>query len=216
MSEEIIYPVESSKSGKNAFYHHCDHRGQSASYAVCLHTLDAIDEGRIKEDQFTDCQAACKTGMCEARRMRRKELDAGHALYFKERTNINPANKRSEKEAQEQALCASSGKYDLTNPSFARGWNQVGSTKSSEPSIPKQPRKPVSVAVPKPVEKPSGYIEQDFAKLVNTVASEKPTEKPAVLVEPEVTPTKPVFDDKPLPGETPLQFARRRAAAMKG
>lgn len=219
MSEEIIYPVDMSKAGKNAYYHHCNQRGQSVSFAVCLHTIAAIDENRVKEDQFIDCQVACKNGLCEARRMRRQELDAGHALFYKERTNINPANTRSEKEAQEKALCASSGKYDLTSASFARGWNQVGSSTRSSESAPAKPvRKPVAAPAPKPVEKPSGYVEQDFSKLVNTIASEKPIEKPAVLVEPvtpDPKPAAPQTADKPMPGETPLQFARRRAA-MKG
>lgn len=208
MSDEVIHPVKMSMSGKNAYYHHCNHRGQAVSYAVCLNTLSAIDERRIKEDQFTDCQAACKAGACEARQMRKQELDADRALFFKERTNINPANTRSEKEAQDKALAVSSGKYDLTNPSFARGWNQVGSSKQKPVSTPTP--KPAVAPSPKPVEKSSGYIEQDFSKLVNTIATEKPVERPA----PEAKPV--VFDDKPLPGETPLQFARRRAAAMKG
>ena len=59
MSDEVIHPVKMSMSGKNAYYHHCNHRGQAVSYAVCLHTLSAIDESRINEGQFTDCQAAC-------------------------------------------------------------------------------------------------------------------------------------------------------------
>lgn len=219
MSEELIYPVEASKSGKNAYYHRCDVRDQAVNYAVCLFTLEAIEEGRIKEDQFSDCQGGCKNGTCDAIRMRRQEKKAGHALFYKERILVNPANTRSEAEARANALVASSGKYDLTNESFARGWAQVGSKLNKPDSAPR----PVRVAQPKPVAAPasvekSDYIEQDFSKVVNAIAESENTTKPATPEpKPVVSESKPVvFDDKPMPGETPLQFARRRAAAMKG
>jgi hypothetical protein len=207
MSEqaEIIHPLKDSMSGRNAFYHFCDTRGAHASYAVCLHTITAIEENRIKSDQFIECQRACTHDTCPAKKMRAEEKAAGKALYFKERTNINPANTRSETEAQASALSVSSGKYDLNNPSYARGWAQVGSTKKSDQE---SGRKAVQhkPAFKNPAQKPKpadGYVTEGMADLVNVLMKEEKKPSPAPLAL------------KPEPGESPLAFAKRRAQAMQ-
>lgn len=213
-----IHPVEASRSGGNAFYHFCHIRGAQQNYGLCMHILTAMDERRLGNDSFVDCQRACTRGDCEAKKMRAEEEAAGVALYFKPRTNINPANSRPEKEAQDKALIVSSGKYDMSNASYARGWHMAGGESQKSGDRPKAPAsknisggaaRPVKPTPPKPK---SGFIEEGMADLVNALATEKP--KPAAP--PKAAEPSPTSTIKPNPGETPLEFARRRAQLLKG
>lgn len=205
-SEDQLYPVEKSMSGKNAYYHFCDVRGAQASYAVCMHTIAAIEENRMKSDQFIECQRACTHNTCPAKAMRAEEKAAGRALYFKERVNVNPGNTRTEKEAQENALSVSSGKYDMSNPSYARGWAQAGQKTSKEDGGKTIIHKPAFKNPPAPAKK-AGYVEEGMAELVNELMKEQPKKaapspSPAAVI-------------KPMPGETPIEFAKRRAAMLR-
>lgn len=223
-TEPEFWPVEKSRSGTNAFYHFCPIRGAQQNYGLCMHILHAIDEGRVGNDSFVDCQRACTRRDCDALKMRDEEIKAGHALYYKPRTNINPVNSRPEKEAQESALIVSSGKYDLNNPSYARGWHSVGSGTKSGPSSRGEdaqangsktaPRRAPPKPTPTPPKPKSGFIEAGMADLVNAIASEEKA-KPVEPPKPAVTSTTP-SPLKPMPGESPLEFARRRAQALKG
>lgn len=83
IGEELLMeenPVEKSRAGSNVVFHYCDPLERRASYAGCLHTLDAVEEGR--GDLVPDCQAAIAAGTCPARKMRLEELRAGRALYY--------------------------------------------------------------------------------------------------------------------------------------
>ena len=188
-----VYPVEMSKGGVNSHYHFCDMRGGQQSYAVCLNIISAIEEDRIKPDQFIDCQRACLHGNCNAKVMRAEEVAAGHALYFKPRTNLNPANARPAVEAQDHALRVA--KYDRADPSYSRGWAAGGGDKPTNKVV----NKPVSRPAPPPAKPKDSYVTESMADLVNVIAAEKPTSKEPL---------------RPLPGETPLAFARRRAQAQ--
>ncbi|SUE95833.1 Uncharacterised protein [Ectopseudomonas mendocina] len=206
-SEDQLYPVEKSMSGKNAFYHFCDVRGNQQSYAVCMHTVKAIEENRVKSDQFIECQRACTHDTCPAKAMRAEERAAGHALYYKERIDVNPANTRSEAEAQANALTVSSGKYDMNNPSYARGWAQVGyKLGKDDPSKPIK-HKPAfkNPPAPSPAKK-SGYVEEGMADLVNELMKDQPKKAQS---------PSPTTAIKPMPGETPIEFAKRRAAMLR-
>lgn len=74
------HPVGMSRSGKNTVFHYCDALGQRASYAGCLHTLDAIAEGR--GELRPDCVIAQAQGNCAAINMRKAELKLGRTLFF--------------------------------------------------------------------------------------------------------------------------------------
>jgi len=204
--QELIYPIEKSASGKNAYFHFCDIRGSKPSYAVCLHIIKAREEGRTQGEDFADCARACNRGECNAFKMRAEEIAAGRSLYYIERTNINPANTRSEKEAQEQALLVGEkGKYDANNPSYVRGWNSVKGTKTSDLPSPV----PEAAYVPKPMKaakpKPAAVASPSMADVLNVMIEDATKPKPA--------PAPTVI--KPQPGETPMEFARRRAAILK-
>lgn len=72
--------VEASRSPQNMVFHYCDPIGIRASYAGCLHTMDAVfdDRGHLRPD----CQLAINAGTCNAMRLRKDELRANKALYY--------------------------------------------------------------------------------------------------------------------------------------
>lgn len=198
---ELIFPPEKSMSGRNTVYRFCDARQQQVAYAVCLHTIQAIDDNRLRSDQFTDCQRAYCHGNCIAADMRKEERAAKQALYYVERKReiIDPV-----KLAVTDDSTKSSGKYDLNNESYARGWAQVGARLHGSPKlINKQP-------VSKPASK---FIEHDSAAVLNSMI-QKETEQKAKPA-PAAPVATPGMKIEPLPGESPLAFAKRRKALLE-
>lgn len=210
---ELIYPPEKSMSGRNSTYRFCEARGQSAAYAVCLHTLKAIDENRLDSNQAIDCQRAYCHGQCVAADMRKEEIAAKQALYYVERRAVIINGPAKEETADHNK---SSGKYDLNNESYARGWAQVGSKIHGEA----RQKRPAYVPPPKPK---SGFVEHDAAAVLNSMMEKKDVpDRPVHKVPEQVTPqpapaaptTTPETSLSPLPGETPLAFAKRRAQLL--
>lgn len=74
------HPVEASRSGCNTVFHYCEPLDCRASYAGCLHTLEAIMDGR--GHLRPECEAAYLSGTCPAIAMRKMELRADRALFF--------------------------------------------------------------------------------------------------------------------------------------
>lgn len=209
-NEQGSYPVEASMSGKNAYYHFCHIRSAKQNYAVCLHILNATEEQRVKRDDFVDCQRACLRGDCEAKRMREEEIAAGRALYYTPR-EIRYAVDRPRVENKDPL--AMKGPHNMSNPSYARGWHAVGQRLAGE----KPTKQPSKSPAPTPIKKKPGYVQENFAELVNVIATDKPkpTPEPAAQSK-EKAPSPAPSALKPLPGETPLQFAQRRARALQG
>lgn len=73
-------PVDASRSPQNTVFHYCDPLGIRASYCGCLHTMDAVADGRGY--LRPDCQTAIENRTCNARVLRLEELKAGRALYY--------------------------------------------------------------------------------------------------------------------------------------
>ena len=200
-----IVPVEMSRSGRNATYFFCHRRQQQVSYAVCLHTLKAIEENRIAGSSFEECSRAYVHNDCYAKNMLKEERAAGHALYYKERILATPTKSVVVDGAK------SSGKYDMSNPSYARGW-AIGGREgySTDKPVPKR-----TVVKPTrnigPVKK-SGFVEEGMADVVNALMKEHETKKAAPVQEaPKPTATVDP-SSRPLPGESTADFIKRRAA----
>jgi len=212
-----VWPASKSMAGTNAYYHFCENEHAYRGYAVCLHTIKAAEESRLRQGDFVGCQRAISGGYCAAAKMREEERDADQALFYIARTNRNPANVRSEKEAQESALqVRSSGRYDMSDPSYARGWAMAGE-KVGKPNDSQQPAKPVASPKPtkgrSPSKKSASFIEEGYADVVNAIQSEARPASPSSPA--KEIPASPTSSLKPLPGETPVEFARRRAALLK-
>lgn len=200
-----IYPVEMSASGKNAHYQFCEAIGQSSSYAVCINRMAKIADGTIANDDRTECQRAYCHNTCPSKKMRAEEIKAGQALYFKPRIEYKVEPKTTQKDG-----AVSSGKYDMSNPSYARGW-AIGGREgySTDTTVVRNKRRPAPAA---PVKK-SGFIQESMADLVNVLMKDKPAE---VVVKPKLEkPTETTNPARPLPGESIADFVKRRAAESK-
>jgi len=76
-------PIELSMAGYNAFYFHCDTYHGRSNFAVCQHTIDAVVDRKMQ--LRSDCPGAIECGSCPALAMRKREQEAGRALYFEDR-----------------------------------------------------------------------------------------------------------------------------------
>lgn len=221
MSEDkelaLIFPPEKSMSGRNSIYQFCDERQQQVSYAVCLHTLKKIEDGTMPKDQFVECQRAYTHDNCPAKKMRAQEIDAGQALFFIERPRhiTDPVAK----EANTSNGAVSSGKYDMQNASYARGW-AIGGGSGVNTEAPKK-------RAPAPKPKQKGFVEETMAdaltamvasdsskkEVAATPAAEK--QKPKQAAKPVEVVNTAATSNRPLPGESMADFIKRRASQGK-
>lgn len=168
-------PPSASMSGKNTVYIHCDHIGRRSSYGVCLFTIKAFEEGRLSD--LSEC-ASCIQNGCSAMKMRSQELEAGRALFFKERTAAPVIPADDSKPAR-----VINGPTQPHNPNYMRGWDAVGGespTKSKRPA--KTPPKPAQTASEKMfgVKAPTLQEAVNVAARESTLGSEK---QPTPLVQ---------------------------------
>lgn len=200
-----LQPIEASMSGRNSVYRFCEQRGQSVSYAVCLHTLRRIEANDLPAEIAVECQRGYCHNNCVAKVMKAEEVAAGHALYFVPRprhiTDPAPAEER-------KSGAVSSGKYDMRDPGYARGWaigGGSGEVREQKKRVPPPPR-----PAPKPK---SGFVEEGMADVVNVLMKENAEKKaPVATPKPAATPTVDLTSTRPLPGESTADFIKRRAA----
>lgn len=130
-----VLPADVSKSGKNSFYHSCPLLNRRASYAVCLHTIDAAEDGRLPET--CECNPHIGRGLCDALAMRKQEQEAGRALFFQER---KLATASSEKESKPRELVIN-GPTRPNDKSYMRGWGLIDGKKTRSTFSPPEPKK---------------------------------------------------------------------------
>lgn len=83
MSENL----SASADGKrNAHSFHCDVTANMQQYAVCLSKAERLKQGTLNLALHAACVSAIQNNTCPAQAMRTKEIEAGHAIYFKQRT----------------------------------------------------------------------------------------------------------------------------------
>lgn len=204
-----ILPIEASMSGRNSVYRFCEQRGQSVSYAVCLHTLRRIEANDLPAEIAVECQRGYCHNNCVAKVMKAEEVAAGHALYFVPRGRHITDPVAVEKD-NKSAGAVSSGKYDMSSASYARGW-AIGGGAGEVRDKPKAKPRPT----PPPPKPKSGFVEATGADLVNAVMADSKKPAPAVVKEAP----KPATSNQPMrpePGESMPDFIKRRAAALKG
>lgn len=199
-----IHPPEKSMSGRNSHYFFCEHRQQQVSYAVCLHTILAIDENRLPSKSFVDCQRGYCHNTCYAKKMRAEEKSVGQALYYKPRIEVK-AIIATDKDSGAQ----SSGKYDMNNASYARGW-AIGGGQGEVRERKKAVTRPA--APPKPKDH---FVTATAADLVNAVMADEKKEAPKPAPKPAAQPAAASTQLRPMPGESTADFIKRRAQLMK-
>lgn len=213
-TDTIIQPISASKRGDNAYYlGGCHVVGHSPSYAACLHKLDTGDH---------TCTGAVGMHQCQARLMRDAEELQGKALYYVPRQKL------------EQGL-ARVPAWSVPPPNLPR-------TTTSAPSAAPAPKSPLidkggyadainaamnssgmvldlSAVRPKGEPLAGGASPADINKATQAIAASvtvvKPTLPPATVLHSNTSGAHP----RPAPrlamqpGETPMQYARRCAAA---
>ncbi|MDE9454561.1 hypothetical protein [Xenorhabdus bovienii] len=73
----------SSKTAHNGFYVQCDTTGNSQTYYLCQNVVLALKKGKIKPNQFSECQCAMKSLVCPALHMMLNEAKEGRVMYYK-------------------------------------------------------------------------------------------------------------------------------------
>jgi hypothetical protein len=204
-----IHPIESSMSGRNSVYNFCEERGQQVSYAVCLHTIRRIEQNDLPAEIAVECQRAYCHNNCIAKKHKAQEVAAGHALFFVPRPTHITDPVKEVSVARDGAV--SSGKHDMSNDSYRRGWAIGGRDGYSADDSSNRARSKPARKV-EPVVKKSGFVEATMADAINEMMKE-PAKKAAPV--PAATPTATSNSLRPEPGETTAEFIKRRAA-MKG
>jgi hypothetical protein len=189
------YPPSASGGGDNAYYlKGCEAVERVPAYASCLYKLVEYEAGRSHQ-LHSDCHNAMRQHRCRAVGMREEEKLKGAALYYFPRK-------------PPQALLL---------PFATAGDFGVRITNLTDPAlIPKDPKSMNARSTPVQKAKPVDALDQELdavqdgyaaaitAAVAKTTAA-APAPKPEPKAEPAARPTM-------LPGETPLQYARRIAA----
>lgn len=202
-SEEAPIPgIELSVDGKrNMFSMHCGVTEQIMSYAACNWRLDVLKTPNVKTPaDWEKCRTACKTGACVVVGMREQELLLGRSIHFQDRH---------------------AGRSTQVARHLPSAWSVAITKGPGQTSV-----APVRSAPP-PKARPASVLDAmgdtgDFAAAITAAAVERPvTPPPAPTPMPTPTVAPPRVPETPapaaprptaMPGESPLQMARRIAA----
>lgn len=206
-------PIEISMGGKNKHTHWCEPLEQRRHYGACLHAIETLSgvedsEGTIKED----CARQIGRGTCPAINMRKAEVSAGKALFYKSSSAVEvPKEYRADK----------------SSPSYVRGFNQVPGSKVENLSPPKDKiaaTTSVERVAPKPIkkDKKEEFESPDYANLVTDMAK-KEGEVTVFAAGDKVGKTTISTDEqpatvdvnKPKKGESMLEMAKRLRRAKE-
>lgn len=204
--EKQFFPLDASPDGRrNMYSQRCDVLGQVMNYAACLWRQGVLGKPDVRTPaDWAPCAEAARCGKCNAVEMRNEEVLKGHSIYFRERGNIQPIEP-------------------------ARTWVMPEMAhKGTE-------RRPVAAHKPAPAPAPvkaksmldvmgegSGYADAINVAAASPIVSPSLDKPVASTVEkqPAPAPKSPspeaLLKSLPMnPGESPLAYARRVAAARK-
>jgi hypothetical protein len=85
------HTLEDSASGKNAHMLACNAIGQRMSYAACLNRIKVVQSDQRAPADWSVCKSALGCRQCPAKDMRDDEIEAGHALFFVAREDVQNA-----------------------------------------------------------------------------------------------------------------------------
>lgn len=188
-----VMPADASKSGRNAFYHSCPLLNRRASYAVCLHTIEAQQEGRLPDS--CECGPHIGRRLCAALEMRELELAAGRAMFFQERVFPSVVEERAIKKLNPDAKDEILGPSRPDDRSYMRGWNMAGGAKPAAPakkSVVKELNKPAS-------DRLFGTKSVTLADTVNAMAKEELADKVVGSAAPAASASTSPKKDEPRP-----------------
>lgn len=211
MSEIKVHPASMSADSSNAFYlKGCETVQHSPSYAACLFRISEHEQGRTYPGKES-CIDAINSNKCRAKEMRQQEQLAGQALYYFQRQFI-----------QNKIVTSMTPESEVPKVQKT-GWTPAPIIRLEKKELP--------TAQDKEFDGPEdGFAAAINAEMQNLANAEMQkslnaeTKKP-VFEERKVSPTpveKIEVKQEPkagslamLPGETPLQYARRSAIYRK-
>lgn len=170
MSTEL--PIGLSVDSKeNAFCHYCSQVGHFKNYAVCNHLIEKRKSGRLSS-AYEDCSVSISKKTCPALKMRKEEIDAGHAIHFVSRTTLHANSEIRDSNIVQRAVEVVSRRFKASKPEpviavvakkeetfVAMDYAAVISLAAKEAT------KPVAKAITPPTLKPEeGESMIDFAK----------------------------------------------------
>lgn len=204
ISELPPYAVEASGWGKNSFYHTCDHVGHNKNFSVCRNIMMLHAKGKKPIAGYEQCFAAVAKGKCPAIKMHQEEIDVGRALYYHPRLHVKKSqpNTRSIRDYTPDSPTRST-------EDTARLKKRIDDKFDRQAGRIKPTVKVKSIA--KKSAAPTEMVNMDMGQIVKDLMKQdtKPVEK--ISTTPKVRITEKVSTDfKRLPGESPLQFARRK------
>lgn len=151
-------PIDYSARGDNAYYcDYCNFAGHRPAYAACL---DRIKHG-VHNANFNDCTTAIQNRNCPAMTMRAQEIEAGYALFYLDRADVQ--------RQVEQRLARAGIRINrdpnaaVTYKPFVNTFEKSAKTETVAPSTPSTEREV------------SGY-----AAAINKAMSEMTAEKPSI------------------------------------
>jgi pyrimidine deaminase RibD-like protein len=161
MSTELSIGL-SVDSKENAFCHYCPQVGHFKNYAVCNHLIEKRKSGRLTS-AYEDCSVSISKKTCPALKMRKEEIDAGHAIHFVSRTTLHANSEIRDSNIVQRAVEVVSKRFKASKP------------------------EPVVVAVAK---KEEAFVAMDYAAVISLAAKEvaKPIAKvvvPPATLKPE-------------------------------
>ncbi len=194
-TDETIEPITASADGKrNSYTLSCAPTGQGMNYAACLWRQGVLATPNVKTPaDWAACDQARRSGTCTALEMRREEELAGKAIYFQDRNMV-------------QRITAAAVRWIL--PTF----RDKPADRARTPMPSGIEKRPESV---KPRGAGMSMLDAmgsmgSLADAVTVAAKTAPSMPPAPRPVPvQVTAVA-------LPGESPLQMARRIAAERAG
>lgn len=211
IKHDTAFPPTASAGPDNAYYlRHCAEIERGPAYTACLARLNDIDAGRSNE-RTAQCEKAVRENRCVAKGMREQEQLAGAALFYFPRLN---------KPFLPAAVAGDFGVLitNLTDPALIPKNHQPKPTGAH--FTPTAPAKTLD-------DRLTDATTNGFAEAISAAVAEAADTSPAPAPKPVPAPTPapkptpaapaPVQAAKParppmLPGETPLQYARRLAA----
>jgi len=224
MTEEIkFYPPSASAGGDNAHYlSGCETVGRSPAYASCLFKISELKAGR-RPEIYRDCHNAIEARQCRAVDMREEEELKGQAIYFFPRRPPQlltlPLSVAGDFGVRISNLTPPHMIPKDPKPTSSRFKPSVERTKPLTPpkmdALDKELLNATSNGFADAITSAVNELPKMEAITEVTLPAKEPA-KPAPVIEPKLAPVaaaQPVARPAMLPGETPLQYARRLAAS---
>lgn len=201
--EAKIFPLDASSDGKrNMYSRRCEVVGQVMNYAACLWRQGVLEKTDIRTPaDWAPCAEAARCGKCHAVEMRREEVLKGHSIYFRDRNYVQPIMEAARTWVMPEMSVKSAERKAAPAP---------------KPAAPVKTRSMLDV-----MGEGSGYADAISIAAATPVVSPSLDKPVASTVEKRPAPPKPASPEDLLkslpmnPGESPLAYARRVAAARK-